>query len=264
MADLASHIPARAMAFAFGFSDEDALRFEEYFTALVNTYGCNDDAKQAKALDIYKSFLQEKLAGHDASRGEHTLVSSLMEFEIEGRKLTDEERLGLMWTTAGGAIDTTKHAIGHLVYQLGINREVRRKLIEEPSRIPAAIEESLRMDAPAFMMARTVTQDVTVNGVSMKEGDHVLIAYGFANRDETRFLCPHDMKIDRDENSHLTFGNGDHNCLGKYLARLELKIVAEELLATIPDYQLVNPDQHPILHGGVIWGFDTLPIRVPR
>jgi cytochrome P450 len=188
-------------------------------------------------------------------------VSAILRHEVAGRAYTEDEQLGLMWSAAGGAIDTTKLAIGHAIRELGLDRTTRQKLIENPAAIPVAVEDSLRLNAPAFMTARYVDKPVTVAGAAMKTGDRVLLVYGFGNRDETAFACPRELQLDRPPNKHLTFGHGIHLCVGMHLAKLELKIVVEELLARIPEYSLVTPEAGPVLHGGMMWGFDTLPIR---
>jgi cytochrome P450 len=97
----------------------------------------------------------------------------------------------------------------------------------------------------------------------MKAGDRVLLVYGWANRDESAFPSPKELRLDRPANRHLTFGHGIHLCVGMHLAKLELRVVLEELLTRMPNYELVTPDAGPVLHGGMMWGYDTLPIRVP-
>jgi cytochrome P450 len=262
VADFAARIPTRAMAMVFGFTEDDAYRFDHGFSALVNAAGSGDVERQMAAVEDFKSFLLQKLAERNANPTGTGLVSAILNNEVNGRRYTEDECLGLMWSAAGGAIDTTKHAIGHAVRELAVNPEVRRKLIADPSLIPAAVEENLRLNAPAFMTARYVARPVAIGGVEMKPGERVLLVYGWANRDESAVSCPHQMQLDRPGNRHFTFGHGIHMCVGMHLARLELKIAIEELLARIPDYELVDPAAAPILHGGMMWGYDALPIRL--
>jgi cytochrome P450 len=260
--DFAALVPARSMAMIFGFTDQDAYRFEQGFSALVHAAGSGDVARQMNAVNDFKSFLMEKLAAGRANPVGTDLVSAILRHEVSGRRYTEDECLGLMWSAAGGAIDTTKHAIGHAVREVGSNPVIRQTLIADPSLIPAAVEESLRMNAPAFMDARYVAKDVSLGGADMKSGDRVLLVYGWANRDEAAFPSPLEMKLDRPPNRHLTFGHGIHQCAGLHLARLEMKIALEELLGRIPDYELADPDARPVLHGGMMWGYELLPIRV--
>jgi cytochrome P450 len=260
--DFAALVPARSMAMIFGFTDQDAYRFEQGFSALVHAAGSGDIARQMTAVNDFKSFLMEKLNAGRADPTGADLVSAILRHEVAGRQYTEDECLGLMWSAAGGAIDTTKHAIGHAVREVGSSPGIRQTLIENPGLIPAAVEESLRMNASAFMDARYVAKDISFGGAEMKAGDRVLLVYGWGNRDEAAFPSPNEMRLDRPPNRHLTFGHGIHQCAGLHLARLELKVALEELLTRIPNYVLADPEARPILHGGMMWGYDSLPIRV--
>lgn len=262
MADLAARIPTRAMAMIFGFSDDDAYRFDAGFAALVNAAG-GDAAVQLQAVDAFKAFLLEKIEERRENPGDTDLVSAILRFEQNGRTYTEDECLGLMWSAAGGAIDTTKLAIGHAVRELGIDEAARQRLIDDPAKIPAAVEESLRLNASAYMTARYVERDTRVGNTEMKAGDRVLLVHGWGNRDTAVFDEPDRLKLDRAANRHLTFGNGIHMCAGMHLARLELRITLEELLRAMPHYELVDPQAGAILHGGMMWGYDELPIRIP-
>ena len=261
VADFAARIPTRAMAMIFGFSDDDAHRFDTGFSALVNAAGSGDIERQMAAVNDFRSFLLEKMDERRGTVGGTDFVSAILRHEVDGRRYTEDECLGLMWSAAGGAIDTTKHAIGHAVRELGSNLAVRQTLIDQPALIPAAVEESLRLNASAFMTARYVAKDVTLSGVDMKAGDRVLLVHGWGNRDETVFPAPEELRLDRKQNRHLTFGHGIHQCVGMNLARLELKIAIQELVARLPHYELVDGTAQPVLHGGMMWGYDQLPIR---
>jgi cytochrome P450 len=264
MTDFAARIPTRAMAMVFGFTDDDAYRFDSGFSALVDAAGSGNVERQIAAVESFRSFLLEKLAEGRAGPPDSSLVSAILRHEVAGRSYTDDERLGLMWSAAGGAIDTTKLAIGHAIRELGVNKAMRRRLIDDRSLIASAVEDSLRLNAPAFMTARYVNKPANVGGATLQPGDRVLLVYGWGNRDETAFPLPGDLQLDRPPNKHLTFGHGIHLCVGMHLAKLELKIVLEEVLSRIPDYELATPEASPVLHGGMMWGFDTLPIRLPR
>lgn len=261
VSDFAALIPARAMAMLFGFSDDDAYHFDSGFTELITAAGSGDIDRQMKAVNDFKSFLQDKVDERRAAPGETDLVSLILKHEVDGRKYTEDEILGLMWSAAGGAIDTTKHAIGHAVREIGVRPHVRQALIADPSKIPAIVDESLRLNALAFMDARYVAKDATVRGDHLKEGERILLVYGWANRDESIFPDPNDLVLDRKSNRHLTFGQGIHQCLGNHLARLELKVAIEELLRRLPTYELADPGASATLSGGMMWAHKSLPIR---
>ncbi|MDX2277888.1 MAG: cytochrome P450 [Hyphomonadaceae bacterium] len=261
VADFAALIPARAMAMLFGFSNEDAYRFDAGFTELVAAAGSNDSDRQMKAVGDFKRFLEEKVAERRSAPRASDLVTLILQHEVEGRRYTEDEILGLMWSAAGGAIDTTKHAIGHAVWQIGVRPHVRKALVEDPSRIPSVIEESLRLNPSAFMDARYIAKDTILCGDQLKAGGRILLVYGWANRDEGVFSDANDLMLDRKPNRHLTFGQGIHQCLGNYLARLELKVAIEELLKRMPHFELLQPDASPVLSGGMMWAHQALPIK---
>jgi cytochrome P450 len=261
IADFAAKIPTRAMATVFGFSDEDAYRFDHDFGEVVAAASSNDPERQGRAVETFFAFLKEKLEDGRAGKAGGSIVASMLAYEKNGHPFNEDELLGLLWSTAGGAVDTTKHSIGHAIYNLGIRPDLRRKLIEEPRLLTLAVEENLRLDAPAFMTARHAVDDAEVGGVQIRAGERVLLAYGFGNHDESAFECPAEFRLDRKANNHLSFGHGIHTCVGMHLARMELKIALEEVLARMPDFELIEPVPEPKIRGGLMWAFDSLPIR---
>jgi cytochrome P450 len=125
-----------------------------------------------------------------------------------------------------------------MLLHLGLDPAAKERLVADPSLVPSAIEETLRLDPPVPNFARTLTRDVELHGRTLQAGDRVLLVYGAANRDEAEFPDPDALVVDRHPNRHLSFGAGVHRCLGAHLARLELRIVLEEVLAAIPDYRI--------------------------
>lgn len=261
IADFAARIPTRAMATVFGFSDEDAYRFDRDFSEVVEAASSGDPDRQVRAVESFFVFLNEKLAEGRANPDPDNVVTAILNYEKDGYRFNEGEMLGLLWSTAGGAVDTTKHSIGHAIYNLGIRPELRRQILDNPRLINAAVEENLRMDAPAFMTARHLVQDAEINSVRMRAGDRVMLVYGFGNHDERNFENPDEFRLDRKANNHLAFGHGIHTCVGMHLARIEIAIAIEEVLARMPDYELKDPVPDPKVRGGMMWSFDSLPIR---
>jgi cytochrome P450 len=127
-------------------------------------------------------------------------------------------------------IDTTWSAIGSALEYLATHPEDCQRLVANPSLMPSAVEEFLRAFAPVTM-ARIVTKDVEVEGVTMRRGDWTLLPFPAANRDPLVFERPDEVLLDREVNRHAAFGLGIHRCLGSNLARLELGVAIEEFLA---------------------------------
>ncbi len=136
--------------------------------------------------------------------------------------------------------------------------EHRRQLVDDPTLIPAAIEELLRWLTPVMAIPRSVKQDVTIGGIELKAGDGVMLAIGAANDDEAEF-ADQDVDFQRTPNRHVAFGGSNHSCLGAHLARLELRVTLEELHRQIPDYRI--PEGTEIHFSPGIRQADHLPLE---
>ena len=143
----------------------------------------------------------------------------------------------LLLAVAGN--ETTRNLIAGGMLALIENPDERQKLIDDPSGLPAAIEEMLRWVTPVMHFRRTATKDVEIKGKQIKEGDKVVVWYISANRDADMFPNPHTFDGARTPNEHIAFGGGGpHFCIGANLARLEIRVMFEELLKRIPDMEL--------------------------
>jgi len=136
--------------------------------------------------------------------------------------------------------ETTRNAISGGLLAFSRFPEERERLIRHPELIDTAVEEIVRYVSPVLSFSRTVTTDHDLCGKRLKKGDKVLMLYQSANRDAAVFDDPDTFRIDRDPNPHLAFGFGPHYCLGANLARLEIKIVFEELFARLRDIRVAN------------------------
>jgi len=139
-----------------------------------------------------------------------------------------------------GGAETTRSVIGQTVWNLARFPDQREKLLADPSILAGtAVEEFIRFATPILNMRRTVTVDHELHGQRLRAGDQVLLIYGAANTDEREFDEPQRFDVTRRRGSHVAFGFGTHFCLGANLARLELRVVFEELLRTLPRFALV-------------------------
>jgi hypothetical protein len=129
--------------------------------------------------------------------------------------------------------------------------------VEDPSRIPAAVEELLRHITPLPTLFRTATRTATLHSQEIPEGDRVQLSWMAANHDPEEFIDPENVKLDRSPNRHFAFGVGAHRCLGAALARLELKVLLEEALPRLGDYRLTGP---PTRYAGVTRGIQNLHV----
>jgi cytochrome P450 family 142 subfamily A polypeptide 1 len=145
--------------------------------------------------------------------------------------------------------------------QLIRHPEQKQKLLDDPTKIPTAVEEMLRWVTPIQNMNRTATRDAELGGQAIRAGDKLLLLYPSANRDERVFADPFRFDTARDPNPHVAFGFGAHFCLGHSLARLELRVLFEELLSRLPDIELATSDPLPVRPGNFIVGLEAMPVR---
>jgi len=189
------------------------------------------------------------------------LLTELATGEVMGRPLTYEESVGMAYTLASAGQDTTSNFIGMFTRHLAENPELRGRLIADPSLIPEAIEEMLRWFSPVQTVARTLSADAKVAGCPIAKGERVVLLVGSANRDRSVFDDPDRYDLDRDgKRQHIAFGYGEHTCAGMHLARMELRIVFERLLARLPDFEL-DGEAKVYFPGGMVYGLTSLPIR---
>jgi cytochrome P450 len=180
----------------------------------------------------------------------------LREAEIDGRRLTPEERIGYGIVLIVAGWETTAAAISSMLFRLATQPELRAALEANRALIPSAVEEFLRIDAPVHCLWRTVGQDTSFADTRMSEGDKLLLMWGAANRDPAEFDQPDTVVLDRQPNRHIAFGIGVHRCLGAHLARLELRILLELILDRLPEFRLADP-------GAVEWKISNGSIYHP-
>ena len=187
------------------------------------------------------------------------LVSVLINAEIDGEKLTDEEILRFCFLLIIAGNETTRNATSHGMLTLMQHPEQRERLTKDLSLIPSAVEEILRWGSPVMHFIRTATEDVEIRGETVKAGQRVSMWYPSANRDEEVFEDPYTFDITRSPNDHIAFGYGEHFCLGANLARSELRIIFEELLRRLPDIELTGEPSR--LRSNLISGIKHMPVK---
>jgi cytochrome P450 family 142 subfamily A polypeptide 1 len=191
------------------------------------------------------------------------LMSILVHGEIDGDRLDDAALVQESLLILVGGDETTRHVISGGMYQLLVHPDQRRKLAANPAAIPVAVEEMLRWVTPIQNMSRTVTHDVTLRGRHLREGDKVMLLYPSGNRDANVFDDPFRFDVGRDPNPHLAFGGyGAHFCLGSALARLELRVMFEEILSRVQEIELVDEGRPPYRNSNFITGIESLPVEV--
>jgi hypothetical protein len=244
MADYARHVPSRAIGDMIGVPPERREAFLHWTESMVAVPKDQSQSAnvQAPAQKIYKEFA--RLLDERRSNRCDDLMSALLDAEIDGERLSQEELLGFCFVLIVAGNDTTTNLIASGAILLAQHESVRRELCAEPAGIEDAIEEMLRCESPAQALPRRVTRDVVRHGVTLPAGSEVQLVWGAANRDEREFEDPDRFDPHRRIRRHLAFGQGLHFCLGANLARLEARVAFEELLARLPEYELASPPRY--------------------
>lgn len=263
--DVASWLPLILIGDMLGVEPDaydDLLRWSD---DMVRATGNFDPAVLARATEAfveYCDYQRRVIADRRARSPQVDLISILVHAEIDGDRLDDEMILHEALLILVGGDETTRHVISGGMYELLRHPEQLDKLIRDPRKIPSAVEEMLRWVSPVQNMTRTAARDVDVNGQRVREGDKMLLLYPSANRDEKVFPRGSEFDVERVPNEHLAFGYGAHFCLGASLARLELRVMFEEIVKRMPDLELAGEEEPPRRPSNFICGFEEMPVRM--
>ena len=187
------------------------------------------------------------------------LASLIANSQIDGQPISDLEAMSYYIIVATAGHDTTSSSTAGAMWALAENPAELAKVKADPSLIPSLVDESIRWTTPVKTFMRTVTADTDFAGRHLKKGDWLMLCYASGNRDEAVFEAPQEFHVDRKPNKHLAFGYGAHLCLGQHLAKMEMRILWEELLPRLSDLAL---DGEPALSESVfVNGPKRLPIR---
>ena len=260
--DVAAELPLQVIAELIGIPLEERHDIFDWSNTMIGLedpeYGHSMEKVQQAATDMlsYAASL-----GRDRRQSpKDDLVSVLMESELDGEQLTDLEFNFFFLLLAVAGNETTRNLISGGMLALIEHPDQRARLMADPALLPTAVEEMLRWVTPVMYFRRTATQDTELRGQQIRAGDKVAMYYISANRDEDAFPNAGRFDAGRDPNPHLAFGGGGpHFCLGASLARLEIRIMFEELLRRLPDIELAGPVSR--LRSNFINGIKHIPVR---
>ncbi|MGI9431437.1 MAG: cytochrome P450, partial [Myxococcota bacterium] len=264
--DVAAPLPMIMIGDMLGVAPEDRADLLRWSDDLIEgtsaTASPEAAARAGAAFGEYAAYNRNVVADRRSREPGDDLMSILVHAEIDGDRLDDEALLQESLLILVGGDETTRHVITGGMLQLLRNPGQRDALVADPSRIPIAVEEMLRWVTPIQNMARTATRDVELRGQQVREGDKLLLLYPSANRDAAVFSEPDRFDAGRDPNPHLAFGGyGTHFCLGSSLARLELRVMFEELLRWLPDMTLATEETLPMRASNFITGIQQMPVE---
>jgi cytochrome P450 len=239
---------------------EDWEQFRVWSDAAVGTADPEIDVDPLVSLAELHQYFTKLIAERRGERRDD-LLSVLVEAEVDGERFTDEDLLNLSFLLLVAGNETTRNLIALGTLALIQHPDQCAKLVADPSLLPGAIEEMLRFTTPVTHMARTATQEVEIRGQRIREGDTVVMLYGSANRDEEIFGDDaEEFDVTRAPNPHIAFGLGEHVCLGASLARLEARVMFEELLRRFPKIELVGEVDR--MRATMVPGVKRMPVRL--
>jgi cytochrome P450 len=225
-------------------------------------------ADRSQFMEAYAELVTEldKIIAARRNERRDDIISRLLDQQVYDRDFTDDELRGYCALLVIAGLDTVPNAMAYGVRHLAGDPALQSRLRKNPNDIPAATEELLRKYSVA-QVGRRVAQDIEWKGIQLRENDRAILLIAAANTDAAVISRPHEVDIDRENNTHIAFNVGPHRCLGSHLARLELRIVYKELLARLPEFR-ADPGKNEKLFGTQIFGVESLPLawdaRPPR
>jgi cytochrome P450 len=258
--DWARVLPLRVVCEMIGIPTVDVTQMAEWAEGLAVASGMADvGAREAgdRAMQGFSAYVSSMIDERGRSRRDD-LLSALIDVEESGDRLAMDELVAMVVQLIFAGHETTQNLVGNGMYRLLEHPEQFALLAGEPGRIPAAVEEMLRYDPPIIFTSRIATEAIEVAGLGIGADQLVMLNLTAANHDPVQFPEPERFDVTRPEVRHLSFGHGVHFCLGAALARLEARVVFEELLSRIPDWH-VEPDQVTWVRSSSVRGPASLP-----
>ena len=228
----------------------------EQFRIWSGAFMTNTEGTEEASLNIYELFTG--LLADRRKQPQDDLMTALISAEVDGQQLSEPELLGFCFLLLLGGNDTTTSLIANGVELLATHPDQCAELINDPARIPLAIEEMLRFASPTQALPRKTLCDVEMHGTTIPQGSQVMLVFGAANLDERAFSEPERFDIHRSRSHHLALGHGIHSCLGASLARQEARVAFEELLRRYPRYELLERPRR--LRSDWARTFESLPV----
>jgi len=247
-----------------GVAPEDRADLLQWSDDMVSAQSGNATDEQLTKAMLAAAGYAEFCAGAVAARQNtptDDLMSVLVHAEVDGDQLSPDDVMHESLLILIGGDETTRHVISGGIEQLILHPQQRKLLVDDPAKIEVAVEEMLRWVTPIKNMCRTVTHDTEFMGEQLHAGQKCMLLFESANFDEAKFTDPERFDVQRDPNEHVAFGFGTHFCLGQALARLELKVMFQQLLTRLPDIELkADPSSLPRRRANFISGLEEMPI----
>jgi len=263
--EVAAELPSQVFGEMLGVPAEERAKVRGWAAQLTGSQDADVNpagAEAAPQASIEMALYAIRLAGERRGKSGADLTTVAVNGEVDGATMTDAEFGGFFVQLATAGNDTTRNLLSSGVRLLLEHPAALAELRADPSLIPGAVEEMLRCESPLHYFRRTATRDTVIRGQAIQAGDRIALYYGAANRDPEVFPDPERFDIRRSPNPHLSFGFGEHFCLGAALARLEARVFFEELLAAFPRIELLGEPRHQ--RSNLNNALKSLPVRLTR
>ena len=265
VADFAGKFPMDVISELMGVPEAD----RDHLRALADTVMHRDDnlfdiPQAAMDASLHLVAYYADMLAERRRKPADDLTSALMNAEIDGDRLTDDEIIGFLFLMVIAGNETTTKLLANAVYWGWRHPEQLAKPFADPARVPDWVEESLRYDTSSQMIARTTAAEFTAHGVTVPAGSRMLLVLGAANRDPRAFPEPDSYDLDRKRDvapQIASFGFGPHFCLGAHMARLEARVALTEFVAHVAGYE-IDEGRAQRVHSSNVRGFAALPVRV--
>ena len=262
--EVAAELPLQVICEMMGVPQADRRQIFDLTNRLIGfddpEFQTSEEDGEQAATEVF--LYANKLAELYRDGAADNLTSVLAHGEVDGEKLAELEFCSFFLLLVVAGNETTRTVTTNGMRLLIEHPDQLRRLVDDPSLIPSAVEEILRYEPAVICFRRTATRDIELRGQKIREGDKVVMWYPSANRDEDVFVEPDRFDIGRSPNDHLAFGIGQHFCLGANLARLELNIIFEEIVRRLRQPELAAPVRR--LRSNFINGVKEMRIRFAR
>lgn len=252
--DYANHLPVLVFMEMMDLPAEDAVKIKFWSDQITRLEGHLTMQEAEQKFFEYLNPVIDKRLGSDRT----DVITRLINSPVEGRAMTRQEQLELTSQVLQGGVETVINFLGFVLKHLAEDPETRRRLIADPTQIPAATNEFFRRFG-IVVNAREVAQDTELAGATLMKGEAICMPNMLAGLDDRENECPMGFDIDRAAKTHLTFGGGSHRCPGSPLAKVETEVTIEEWLKRIPDFALA-PDAAPRYKSGVTPCVTEIPL----
>ncbi len=265
--DVAVWYPLRVIMMILGVPREDEplmLKLtQELFGAEdpdLKREATTDEERMQVFTDFFTYFTQ--MTADRRANPKDDVASVIANAEIDGATIGELEAMSYYIIVATAGHDTTSSSTAGGIHALLENPAELKRVVDDPSLIPSAVDEAIRWVSPVKHFMRYATEDYELRGKQIKKDEGIMMLYPSGNRDEEVFEDPFKFKVDRRPNRHLAFGHGAHHCLGNLLAKMEMRYLYEEMFKRISDIELVGEPK--LIQSNFVSGLKTLPVRIKR